>query len=278
MPSAQAMAGLHRTLQAQLGAEAEVLEERVLDASAAPGLTVYVRTARFATAPASIDVTVATDSGGMVHGFSVRATPPRGPAPSPDYQTRTPLRLPFQGEWYVFWGGRTPEQNYHAAHPDQRYAYDLVVRRDGRSHSGDGSALEDYYCWGQPILAPGAGTVVTAVEGLPDQRPGSMDPANRAGNHVILDHGNGEYSLLAHVRSGSVGVRPGQRVEAGQKVGECGNSGNTSEPHLHYHLQNGPVFGDAHGLPAQFTEYVADGHAVERGEPVKGQTVRHGRP
>lgn len=280
VPSAQAMAGMGRQMQAQLGAETEVLSERVLDPAQTQGLTVYVRSARYANAPVVLDVTVATDSAGIIHGFSVRPQPPREPAPSSylEYQTRTPLRLPFEGDWYVFWGGRTLAQNYHSAYRDQRFAYDIIIRRDGSSHTGDGKSLEQYHCWGQPILAPGAGTVVTALDSLPDQQPGRMDPENPPGNHVVVDHGNGEFSLLAHLRRGSVAVRAGQRVAQGQKLGECGNSGNTSEPHLHYHLQNAPGFGAGEGLPAQFNGYVADGQPVTRGEPVKGQTVRHGTP
>lgn len=63
-------------------------------------------------------------------------------------------------------------------------------------------------------------------------------------------------------------------MKAGQTLGLCGNSGNSSEPHLHYHLQNTGIFFDGDGLPAQFLNYVADGKAVERGEPRKGQQVR----
>ncbi|HEX6369574.1 MAG TPA: M23 family metallopeptidase [Longimicrobium sp.] len=279
VPSAEAMAGMRRQIDAQIGTETEVLSERVVEPS--PGVTGYIRSARFSRVPMAIDITVVTDASGIIQGLGVRpqaAPPTLAPTQFLDYQTKTPLRLPFDGDWYVFWGGRTLEQNYHAAHADQRFAYDIIIRRDGSSHSGDGTALEQYYCWAQPILAPGAGTVVTALDTLPDQRPGMMDPANPPGNHVIVDHGNGEFSLLAHLRRGSVAVRPGQRVEQGQKLGECGNSGNTSEPHLHYHLQNAPVFGAGQGLPALFDGYVADGQPVERGEPVKGQTVRHGRP
>jgi len=62
-------------------------------------------------------------------------------------------------------------------------------------------------------------------------------------------------------------------VKQGQIIGRCGNSGNTSEPHLHYHLQNSPKFGQSEGLPAQFVNYVADGERVERGEPVQGQRI-----
>jgi len=279
IPTVEAMAAMNQQIQAGLGAETEVVGERILDPSPAPGLSVYVRSARFANAVMVFDLVVAVDSAGAIHGLSVRPQQQGPPPPAPseflEYETRTPLRLPFDGEWYVFWGGRTVEQNYHAAYPDQRFAYDIVVRRDGSSHTGDGTQLEQYHCWGQPILAPGAGTVVTAVDSLPDQRIGEMDRANPPGNHVILDHGNGEFSLLGHMRRGSVAVRPGQSVAQGEKIGECGNSGNTSEPHLHYHLQNGPAFGRAAGLPAQFTDYLADGQPVARGEPVKGQTVRH---
>lgn len=272
----QAFATMQQQIHAQVGTETEVVRERIVDPTPAPGMTVYVRTARFSAAPMELDVTVVTDSAGMIHGFGVRPAPAREPAASQylDYETKTALRLPFTGEWYVFWGGRTLEQNYHSAHPSQRFAYDIVIRRDGSSHQGDGTALEQYYCWGQPVVAPGAGTVTTAFDTLPDEAIGSMDPANPAGNHVIIDHGNGEFSLLAHLRQGSVPVEVGARVEPGQKIGECGNSGNTTEPHLHYHLQDGPVFGRAESMPAFFNGYVADGQPVQRGEPLKGQTIR----
>jgi hypothetical protein len=276
IPSVDAMRAMQQQIQGQTGAETEVLGDRVLDPPPAPGYVVYVRSARFAAAPMVLDLTIALDSAGTIHGLNLRPQQAAGPAPSEflEYRTKTPLRLPFDGEWYVFWGGRTVEQNYHAAYPDQRFAYDIIVRRDGSSHTGGGTRLEQYHCWGRPILAPGAGTVATAVDSLPDQQPGQMDPRHPPGNHVVLDHGNGEFSLLAHLRRGSVAVRAGDRVAQGQKLGECGNSGNTSEPHLHYHLQNGPVFGRAAGLPARFSDYTADGQPVPRGEPVKGQTVR----
>src|SRR3546814_2633745 len=89
----------------------------------------------------------------------------------------------------------------------------------------------------------------------------------------MLDLGHGEYAMLAHLRRGSVAVEAGQQVAAGDELGRCGNSGNTSEPHLHLHLQDAPKFGEGNGLPVFFEHYTANGQAVERGEPVKGQTV-----
>ena len=184
------------------------------------------------------------------------------------------MRLPFEGEWFVFWGGRELKQNYHAANRNQRFAYDFVMHRDGKSHQGDGLALGDYYCWGQPLLSPADAVVVEAVDGLPDQPIGSMDRKHPAGNHLILDLGNGEYALLAHFQQNSLRVKAGDAVKKGETLGLCGNSGNTSEPHLHFHLQTGKGFGEGDGLPAQFQHYQANGQPVPRGEPMRGQTVR----
>lgn len=186
---------------------------------------------------------------------------------------RTGLRLPFEGEWSVFWGGRTLTENYHRASPGQRYAYDFVITRDGSSHTGEGTTNDDYYCHGMPIFAPATGRVVGAVDGVADNTPGEMNPGQLLGNHVLIDHGHSEFSLLAHLQLGSVAVESGDEVGEGDRVGACGNSGNSSEPHLHYQLQDGPEFGVARSIPAPFHSYSADGHRVDAGEPVRGQTV-----
>ena len=94
------------------------------------------------------------------------------------------------------------------------------------------------------------------------------------GNQVVIDHGHAEFSFLAHLQQGSVAVQPGQSVAPGDTLGLCGNSGNSSEPHLHYHLQDSGEFGAGEGKPAQFRNYTADGEWVEVGEPVQGQRIR----
>ena len=227
----------------------------------------------------TVNVQIAFDANGKVAGLFFRPAnaPSSEPAPTrfADYQTKARLRLPFNHEWYVFWGGRTREQNYHVIAVDQRFAYDFVIRRNGSSFSGDGKSASNYYAWDQPIFAPADGVITESVDGLPDNTPGVMNPSAPAGNHIVIDHGNGEFSLLAHFRNGSVTAKTGAHVKRGDVVGHCGNSGNTSEPHLHYHMQNKPHFGEGEGLPAQFLNYFADGKKVERGEPVKGQTVRN---
>jgi murein DD-endopeptidase MepM/ murein hydrolase activator NlpD len=225
-----------------------------------------------------VNVIVAFDPQGKVGGlFFKPAQPPTEPAATrfSDYQTKTNLRLPFDGEWFVFWGGRTREQNYHVIARDQRFAYDFLIMRDGSSFSGDAKIAANYYCWNQPILAPSDGVVSESADGIADNTLGVMNPSAAAGNHIVIDHGNGEFSLLAHFRNGTVVPKVGDHVKRGQLIGHCGNSGNTSEPHLHYHLQNAPHFGEGEGLPAQFQNFVADGKKVERGEPVKGQRIKN---
>lgn len=269
--TAEGLAQFREQVRSQAGEETQVVSEQV---TPSPPFQVYSRTVKMSKAPMPILVQWTLDASGNVAGFFIR--PVQEPAPSKylEYQTKTPLRLPFEGEWFVFWGGRTEAENYHVVAPDQRFAYDLLILKDGKSHTGDGTALEQYHCFGQPILAPGAGKVAVAVDGLPDQKPGEMDPSKSPGNHVVIDHGNGEFSFLAHLKKGSVAVKKGDAVKPGDRIGLCGNSGNTSEPHLHYHLQTTERFGDGEGLPAQFLDYLADGKKVERGEPKRGQTVR----
>lgn len=273
--SEQALAGFRTQVGAQLGDARELLSEDVSDAG---GYTTYRRMARFEKVEVPVVVQFSFDPAGKIAGFFVRPVPEPAPSDHEDYRTKADLRLPFDGEWTVVWGGRTPAENYHVVNASQRFAYDLLVVKDGSTRRGESEGPEDFYCWGKKILSPAAGTVTAAVDGLPDQAPGEMDPRNPAGNHVVIDHGEGEHSLLAHLRQGSVAVEEGQKVERGQLLGLCGNSGNTSEPHLHYHLQTAPSFGEGVGLPAQFRNYTADGKPVERGEPRQGQVVAPGAP
>lgn len=268
--SADKLKAFREQVTGQLGEESAVESETV---TASGPVQTYVRVARFSRFPEPIEIVWSFGDAGSVEGFYIR--PQQKPAESKhlEYQTKTDLRLPFKERWHVFWGGRTLAQNYHAVAPDQRFAYDLIIMKDGSSHAGDGQSNEQYHCFGQPIFSPGAGRVAAAVDGIADNKPGQMNPQQPLGNHVIIDHGNGEFSFIAHLRQGSVKVQPGQAIERGDLLGLCGNSGNSSEPHLHYHLQTTTDFGRGEGLPAQFREYVADGKPVDRGEPTKGQAI-----
>ena len=153
--------------------------------------------------------------------------------------TKLAYGLPVEGEWLVLWGGRNVFANYHYEHETQRYAYDFIQTEDGSSHRGDPSKNESYYAYGQPILAPQDGTVVQVVNDIKDNDPvGTMNKEHPAGNVVVIDHGNGEFSILAHLQEGSAKVKPGDTVKKGDHVGLCGNSGNSSEPHLHYQVSD----------------------------------------
>ena len=270
--SEEGLAAFRASAEKQLGAESSIVNERVEHAA---GVAVYVRIARYERFASPVKMVIGFDADRNIAAFGIAPEGKLAAAPTrnADYRTRASLRLPFEGAWNVAWGGRTIEQNQHAATTDQRFAYDFFVIENGSSHRGDGRRNDDYFAYGRSVLAPAAGRVVVAVDGIPDNLPGELDGKNLVGNHVILDHGNGEHSLLAHLAPGSVAVKPGDEVRSGQKLGRCGNSGHSSEPHLHYHLQTTARLGDGEGLPAQFVGYVADGAHVARGEPVREQRI-----
>lgn len=218
------------------------------------------------------------------------------PAPSAyfDYQTKTRLTFPMMGEALIGTGGRTPEQNPdHIVVVDQRLALDIVALAPGsrpperetlveKVLSGElrefykGDNYRDnasHYCFGRQIIAPGNGVVTDAKDGVVDNVPGKRNTREIPGNYVVIDHLNGEFSMLAHLKNGSVIVQKGDRVRSGDPLGKCGNSGHSNLPHLHYHLQNTSKWLKGEGLPAQFHNYYANGKFVERGEPVQGQIV-----
>jgi hypothetical protein len=236
-------AGVRETVREQLGAKEYEINEAV--SPRAPHM-IYDQLIEVEKINQPIVVRWTFDSAGGIAGFFVRpAAVSEAVSAFLDYKTKTALRLPFTGDWQVLWGGRTLAQNRYAMYPDQRFAYDFGVR--------NGS------CAGRPVLAPGAGTVVDLVDGVAD--------SVQLGNYVVIDHGNGEFSFLAHVERGSIAVKRGQRVRQGDQVGRCGT-------HLQYHVQSTPSFLVGAGMPAQFQHYVADGTPVDRGEPTRGQAVR----
>ncbi|MBS3966536.1 MAG: M23 family metallopeptidase [Truepera sp.] len=166
------------------------------------------------------------------------------------------------GCWLVVNGGIDEETSHSWELVGQRYAYDFVIDQEGRTYQGEGTRLEDYYAFGQPILAPADGRVVQVREGIRDYpRPlplsGRIDWLTRdfRGNFVVIDHGHQEYSFLAHLQRGSVRVRVGDKVSQGQIIGLCGNSGHSTEPHLHFHVQDHPNMFLAVSLPVRFAGF-----------------------
>lgn len=144
-------------------------------------------------------------------------------------------RVPFAGAWVAAGAGATGATNHHDRIPSQKYAADLAALcEDGRLFRGDGARQEDSCTFGTPVLSPVDGEVALAVDGHADGDSRQVLP----GNHVVIRIGDGRYVALAHFRRGSVLVREGERVRAGQPLAEAGNSGNSDFPHLHIHVQD----------------------------------------
>ncbi|MFD0714868.1 peptidoglycan DD-metalloendopeptidase family protein [Paenibacillus sp. GCM10027626] len=190
------------------------------------------------------------------------------PQPERDNQlTKTEFDWPFHGDYFVYWGGNNPFINYHYAHESQQYAYDLSQVKDGMSYTGDAASNESYFAFGQDILAPADGTVVTVVNDIADNSPvGVMNEKEPLGNVVIIDHGNGEYSYLAHLKQGTATVQKGDQVKRGDVIGKLGNSGNSSEPHLHFQVSDGADLYESKSLPVRWK----DGSRPVQGETVSG--------
>ena len=143
----------------------------------------------------------------------------------------------------------------------QRYAIDWMRLDDqGRFVHGDPSKVENYTAYGADVIAVDDAAVVDALDELDDQVPGQLPDPNSItlrtvdGNHVVLDLGAGYYAFYAHLQKGSVRVKVGDKVKRGQLLGKLGNSGNTSAPHLHFHVMSGASVLGSDGAP-----YVIDG-------------------
>lgn len=253
------------------GREKKVLEERT---DSLAGSRRYLRVATFEKEAAAVEVPWNFDKKGRITTIGLRPRAKEAPAPNGDKETPVSLRLPFDGEWTVWWGGRTVWENFHAASPDRRFAADFFVIRNGTTHSGDGTKNEDYFAFGQNVLAPAAGTVVAAEDGRPDAPPGVVDPqADADGNFVVLDLGNRVWVFLAHLQKGSLAVKVGQKVKAGGLLARSGHSGRGVEPSLHVHLQDAAEAGKGSGWPLVFSNVVVNGASAPRAEPVRGQRI-----
>ena len=179
-----------------------------------------------------------------------------------------PLR---NGVYYVGGGGSNRWINNHNAVPPQDYALDIVRLNflgTPINYTADKSDLVEYAIFGDPIYSPCDGTVVRAVDRHIDQIPPDRDSVNLAGNYVLLAC-QGVEILLAHMKQGSVLVTEGDIVNAGDEIGAVGNSGNTSQPHLHIHAEKDGVAGEilnGTGVPMVF-----EGRFLERNDLFTGR-------
>jgi hypothetical protein len=179
------------------------------------------------------------------------------------------------GRYAVVQGGPTP-LNGHARVAAQRWAIDVVElgRCGRRAHGLYPKALGRYKIYGQVIRSPCEGIVERAVDGYPDLDPPNLHPGLPEGNHVTIRTVDGLLVVLAHLQDQSLAVATGDRVGPGRIVGRVGNSGNTSEPHLHLHVERTDPgeAGEGEGVPMVFGE--AGGRQLRRNDMV---AVRAGR-
>ena len=193
-------------------------------------------------------------------------------------QNTTKLFLPFNDEWFVFWGGDTKLQNIHHDTANQKFAFDFVVLDSSdKSYLGDGKKNENYYCFEREILSSADGKIVEVINGVKDNKPGSLNPYSAMGNAVVIEHNRQEISVLAHLKLGSIKVKVRDKILAGQPIGLCGNSGNSSEPHLHFQFQDNPVIQDGQGIKCFFQKVIVrkNGKKLlkEKYSPVKGELI-----
>jgi murein DD-endopeptidase MepM/ murein hydrolase activator NlpD len=197
------------------------------------------------------------------------------------YTQKAKLIFPVKGKCMVACG-----HDYNECHRwerSQSYAYDVhTVGPQGELFRGNGKSNEDWWCYGTPVIAPADGFVVHARDDIPEnekpftlpdwdsfkQYPNWLNAA--AGNNVVIDHGDSEYSMLGHLKHGTVTVQEGARVKQGQQIGCLGNSGNSDAPHLHYHLMDGPEIFMQDGLPSRFENVELLGYKMKVSSPKRG--------
>lgn len=191
--------------------------------------------------------------------------------------SRTKALFPVAGRSFV-----AVAASFHTPHRwagIEEFAYDIVaLTGNGSTHRGNGAKLGDYAIFGKPVRAIADGKVVAVSNDQADnaamlKRQGEADDAYLArllegqaallmkgmgsvlGNHVVIDHGNGEFSIYAHLKQGSVRPALGASVAAGETIGDVGSSGNSTEPHLHFQICDGPDVATCRPIPASFTDY-----------------------
>ena len=192
--------------------------------------------------------------------------------------------LPFDGSWTVFWGGDSLDQNHHNTTKSQKYAFDFIVTDAERKFfRTNGSVNEDYYSYGMKVLSPADGEVIETVNGLRDNKPKELNNFNFIGNYIMIKHNENTFSILGHLKQNSIGVKVGDIVKSGDVIARCGNSGYTTDPHLHFHVQDSSIFAKvdkrynlieiAKAKKVYFTKLKVNNKLVDNYSPIRGDIV-----
>lgn len=181
----------------------------------------------------------------------------------PVYTGLAQISAPFHGEWAAFNGPSNSSGHRrlvlgldgHTA-IGQRFAIDfLQLDSTGSSHHGDPAKNENYYAYGTQLMAVADGVIAATKDSIPQNIPGANSRAvpitmtTVGGNYVAIDIGSGRYALYAHLQPGSLRVKVGDHVKRGQVIALLGNSGNSTEPHVHFQIADGPTFLSSEGIP-----------------------------
>jgi murein DD-endopeptidase MepM/ murein hydrolase activator NlpD len=205
------------------------------------------------------------------------------------------LAPPLRGRWWQAGNGPSKASSHRKAlipvggraRIAQRFAIDWVkLGDDGKTYRGDSAKNASYFAYGAEALAVGAGVVTEVKDGIPENIPGRevavpVTLETIGGNHVIVDLGGGRFAFWAHLQPGSVRVKVGDRVKRGQVLGLVGNSGNSTEPHLHFHVSDASSMLGAEGLPYAFEAFEvrkADKTTAPRAKGMPGEDEVVGFP
>ncbi len=182
--------------------------------------------------------------------------------------------LPFYGTWQVTQG----HEGKHTHRDEWKYAWDFVVCDEhGMEFTDEGSKPEDYYCFGKPVLAPADGWLEEVVDMVDDNNPGEFNLEQNWGNTIVIKHAEGIYSKLSHLKKQSILFARGTYVYKGQVLANCGNSGRSPYPHLHFQFQTTPFVGSK-TLLYPFSQYIVSNSNFSlrlSGIPEEGQLVQN---
>lgn len=187
-------------VDSELGSEVEVIDE-IIDNKIWKGKQYYgyVRYSKYSKTHRPIKTIFAFDSNKTIYRFEITQIPDPVPSNFENYSTKTALRLPFEGAWYVASGGRSSMYNHHTELLATRYATDFIIKKGESYFSGTGRRNEDYFSFNQKVLAPGSGVIVYVENDINENKIGYKLPEN-AGNRVTINHENESFHFFAILR------------------------------------------------------------------------------
>jgi hypothetical protein len=251
-------------------------ETKVIHQSAVPlppAAMQYRRIVMYHDAGYPMVVSFTFSGSGTIEEFHIKEEPKAAESKYLKYRDKTKPAFPLKGEWMIYEGGPMVSENEHATTTNERFAYDMVLLNGGQLFSHDGMTNEEWFAYGQPVLADANGTVIAEVDDCADSLPYHPNAEVKHGNVVVIGHGDGEFSVYSHLKHGSLTVKRGDQVKAGEKIAEVGNSGDSQFARLEYNLQTSDDLNNAEGLPAAFEHLKVNGKNRKGAEPVRGDVV-----